>query len=108
MSSEKTFSSEFVEDMARMKTDDRIVVLMYQSFCDPCNATKPTIEALSAEYGFSLLRINCDNKVDPSHAGTIIPSITAYSKGEAATPLKGARTRSKILKYLVDTGMVVL
>lgn len=106
MSATADYAQEFIDGMNALKGDENIVVLMYQSFCDPCNAMKPQVEALAAKYGFGLLKINCDDKVDPKHAGTVIPSITAYKFGEAFHPLRGARTTEAIMDYLVDTGMV--
>lgn len=99
-------TEEFVEDMAKMTSDHRIVVLLYQSFCDPCGSMKPQIEMLAEKHSFELLRINVDGKISPELAGLLVPSITAYTDGMAAAPLRGARTTEAIVDYLIDAGIV--
>lgn len=94
-------------DLAFTALADEIVVLGYGSFCDVCQATKPHLEALQREYGFEMAAVNCDKQIDAERAGTLMPSVTVFRRGQrVGAPLLGARTRKSLIQYLAAYGVI--
>lgn len=89
-----------------LKQEPVAVVLLYQSHCDFTGATKPHLETLSREYKFLLVAIQCDH-LSPELAGIAIPSMTVFRHGvQTSPPLRGARTRERLMQFLADHGVI--
>ena len=81
----------------------KVVILSYQSFCDPCGSTKPHLEALAKEHGFHLVNLNRDADVDWNHAGRLIPAVSIYRNGILQSRiLRGAQTRKNLVEFLTE------
>jgi thiol-disulfide isomerase/thioredoxin len=86
-----------------------VVLLGYQSYCDVCNATKPHLEALAEEYDFALQAMNMDSSIAWTQAGKTIPAVRVYYDGRPISePLLGTKTRSQLLQFLIDSGVIQL
>lgn len=102
-----TLKANALEHTWAVNQAETVVVLAYQSFCDPCGSTKPHLEALAKQLGFVLVKINHDMDISPEHAGAIVPSVSIYRRGQlVAQPLRRARTRLALEQYLADHGVL--
>ena len=84
-----------------------IVGLAFQGFCDPCRSTKPYVEALAWQYGFSLLEIDLENDLSAEFAGTLLPLVIVFRDGVAlGEPLNGAKTKAAVAAFLREHGVI--
>jgi hypothetical protein len=89
-----------------LREEPLAVVLLFQSHSNFTGATKPHLEALSREYKFLLVAIQCDH-LSPEMAGLATPSVTVFRHGvQTSPPLRGARTRSELLQFLTYHGVI--
>jgi thioredoxin 1 len=83
-------------DEVVLQTDGPVVVDFWAPWCKPCEAIEPILEALAAERGFLLVRLNIDEHLGvPSRYGVLsLPTVILFEGGEPRSTVIGARPRS--------------
>ena len=79
-----------------LRADGPIVVDFWAPWCKPCEAIEPILEALAAEHGLGLVRLNIDEHLGvPSRYGVLsLPTVILFEGGEPRSTVIGARPRS--------------
>lgn len=89
-----TFQSEV------LSSELPVVVDIWASWCGPCKAIAPILDALAAEYGSRVKIVKVDADANPqtvTAAGvTSIPTLGFYRGGERVSMLIGAHPKSVI------------
>ena len=72
------------------------IVDFWAPWCKPCEAIAPILEALAADNGLGLVRLNIDEHLGvPSRYGVLsLPTVMLFAAGEARATVVGARPRS--------------
>ena len=83
-------------DEVVLQADGPVVVDFWAPWCKPCEAIEPILEALAAERGFLLVRLNIDEHLGvPSRYGVLsLPTVILFEDGEPRSTVIGARPRS--------------
>lgn len=84
-----TFAAEVLE------APGRTIVDFWAPWCKPCRAIEPVLEAIAAEHGLSLVRLNIDEHIGvPSRYGVLsLPTVILFEDGEPQVTVVGARPR---------------
>ena len=71
------------------------LVDFWAPWCKPCDAIEPVLEALAAEHGIGLVRLNVDEHLGvPSRYGVLsLPTVILFERGEPRSTVVGARKR---------------
>ena len=79
-----------------LRADGVVVVDFWAPWCKPCEAIAPILEALAAEHGFGLVRVDIDEHLGvPSRYGVLsLPTVILFEGGEPRSTVIGARPRS--------------
>jgi thioredoxin 1 len=79
-----------------LKADGRTIVDFWAPWCKPCDAIAPVLEAIAADHGLGLVRLNIDEHIGvPSRYGVLsLPTVILFEDGEPRTTVVGARPRS--------------
>ena len=90
----ETTDNEFAVDV--LAAEGPVVVDFWAPWCKPCKAIEPILEALTAEHGLGLVRLNIDEHLGvPSRYGVLsLPTVILFEAGEARSTVIGARPRS--------------
>lgn len=85
-----TFAAEVLE------APGPTIVDFWAPWCKPCQAIEPILEALAAEHGVGLVRLNIDEEIGvPSRYGVLsLPTVILFEHGEPRSTIVGARPRS--------------
>ena len=79
-----------------LEADGLTIVDFWAPWCKPCDAIEPVLEALAAEHGLGLVRLNVDEQLGvPSRYGVLsLPTVILFEQGEPRSTVVGARKRS--------------
>ena len=71
------------------------IVDFWAPWCKPCEAIEPLLEAIAAERGVGLVRLNIDEHiVVPGRYGVLsLPTVMLFAGGEPKATVVGARPR---------------
>jgi len=94
----ETSDTAFDEDVIR--ASGPTIVDFWAPWCKPCKAIEPILEALAAEHGLGLVRLNIDEHLGvPSRYGVLsLPTVILFEDGEPRSTVIGARSRSHFAK----------
>jgi thioredoxin 1 len=92
----------FEEDVLRV--DGATMVDFWAPWCKPCEAIAPILEALAADHGLGLVRLNIDEHLGvPSRYGVLsLPTVILFAAGEPRATVVGARPRSHFERAFAD------
>ena len=92
----------FEQDVLRAR--GRTIVDFWAPWCKPCQAIEPILEALAADHGLGLVRLNIDEHLGvPSRYGVLsLPTVMLFDAGEARATVVGARPRSHFERAFAD------
>jgi thioredoxin 1 len=91
---DETFEAEV------LKSDKPVLVDFTATWCGPCQALAPTLEAAAAEYADRVKVVKCD--VDQARATAMrfrvasVPTLLMFSNGEVVGQLVGNRPKSDV------------
>lgn len=90
----ETSDAAFEQDVLR--AEGPVVVDFWAPWCKPCKAIEPILEALAAEHGLGLVRLDIDEHLGvPSRYGVLsLPTVILFEDGEPRSTVIGARPRS--------------
>jgi thioredoxin 1 len=79
-----------------LHTGGRTIVDFWAPWCKPCDAIAPVLEAIAADHGLGLVRLNIDEHIGvPSRYGVLsLPTVILFEDGEPRATVVGARPRS--------------
>ena len=82
-------------DAEVLQADGPVLVEFGAPWCKPCEAIEPILEALAAEHGLGLVRLDIDTHVGtPSRYGVLsLPTVILFEGGEPRSTVVGARSR---------------
>ena len=72
------------------------IVDFWAPWCKPCQAIEPILEALAADHGLGLVRLDIDEHIGvASRYGVLsLPTVILFENGEPKATVVGARPRS--------------
>ena len=90
----ETSDAAFEQDVLR--AEGPVIVDFWAPWCKPCKAIEPILEALAAEHGLGLVRLDIDEHLGvPSRYGVLsLPTVILFEDGEPRSTVIGARPRS--------------
>ena len=79
-----------------LRASGATIVDFWAPWCKPCEAIAPILEALAADHGLGLVRVNIDEHLGvPSRYGVLsLPTVILFEDGQPKTTVVGARPRS--------------
>jgi thioredoxin 1 len=93
-----TFAAEVLD------ADGPTIVDFWAPWCKPCDAIEPLLEALAAERGVELVRLDVDaNMIVPARYGVLsLPTVILFAGGEPRATVLGAQPRARFESAFAD------
>ncbi len=87
-----------------LRAEGATIVDFWAPWCKPCAAIEPILEALAADHGLGLVRVNIDEHLGvPSRYGVLsLPTVILFDGGEARATVVGARPRNHFERAFAD------
>ena len=82
----------------------KTIVDFWAPWCKPCDAIAPVLEAIAADHGLDLVRLNIDEHIGvPSRYGVLsLPTVMLFEGGEPRATVVGARPRSQFERAFAE------
>jgi thioredoxin 1 len=95
----KTVTSATFED-AVLKAEKPVLVDLWASWCKPCIAMEPTIEALAKEFDgkVDIAKLNVDENPDLAQSLDVmsIPTLMVFKNGQPVNRVVGLATKERL------------
>ena len=87
-----------------LEAEGPTIVDFWAPWCKPCKAIEPHLEAIAAERGVRLVRLNIDEHLAvPSRYGVLsLPTVMLFAGGEPRATVVGARPRNHFERAFAD------
>jgi thioredoxin 1 len=87
-----------------LQAEGRTIVDFWAPWCKPCDAIAPVLEAIAADHGLGLVRLNIDEHLGvPSRYGVLsLPTVMLFEGGEPRATVVGARPRSQFERAFAE------
>jgi thioredoxin len=81
-----------------------VIVDFWAPWCRPCKAIEPILEAIAAEQGLDLVRLDIDANLGvPSRYDVLsLPTVILFGAGEPLATVLGARSRAHFERVFAD------
>jgi thioredoxin 1 len=87
-----------------LQAEGRTIVDFWAPWCKPCDAIAPVLEAIAADHGLGLVRLNIDEHLGvPSRYGVLsLPTVMLFEGGVPRATVVGARPRSQFERAFAE------
>jgi putative thioredoxin len=95
-------SENFAELVIQGSASRYILVDFWAPWCNPCQQLKPMLEALTAEYDFTLVKVNTEEEQEIAAQMAIrgIPDVRLYKEGVEVDRFSGALPEAEVRTFL--------
>lgn len=87
-----------------LKSDKPVLVDFWATWCTPCRAIAPTVEAVAQEFSGRAVvgKVNVDDNLNVTtrYRITGIPALLLFKDGQVAEQLTGVKSKDELIKLL--------
>ncbi len=96
----KYLDNDFAHEIANKK----VLVDFYADWCGPCKMMTPTLEEVSKEISFDILKVDVDKYQDVAVRYNVfsIPNISLFENGKLIKSHTGYLTPKELLKFIEE------